>query len=88
MDKEFDIISIENTLMDILIQVDESHLAEFDLMKGSFKLINEETAKSILKKYENTPQKLTPAGAGANTIMGMANLGSKCILVGRVIFLV
>ncbi|MBS3175854.1 adenosine kinase [Candidatus Woesearchaeota archaeon] len=84
MDKELDVISIENTLMDILIQVDDAHLAEFNLKKGSFHLIEEEKANQILQKFEHQKPKLTPAGSGANTIMGIANLGGKCILVGRV----
>ena len=82
--KEFDVISIENTLMDVLIQVDDSHLVDFNLKKGTFHLIDETTVNLILKKYEHTQQKLTPAGAGANTIMGIANLGGKCVLIGRV----
>ena len=84
MDKEFDVVAVGNTLMDILIQVDENHLAEFNLKKGTFHLIDENQVNKIIERFKETKQTLTPAGAAANTVMGLANLGAKCLLIGRV----
>lgn len=84
--KTNDVIGLGNTLMDFLIEVDDEHLAEFDLKKSEMHLIEEEKAKEILKKIEEKELKIeySPGGSSANTLKGIAFLGGKAILCGKV----
>lgn len=80
---EYDVFGIVNPLMDVLVKVDDSFLNEFDLEKGRLHLFDNEKAEKVLLRLKGKEQKLTPAGATTNTLMGMANLGAQCVLCGK-----
>ena len=80
---KYDVFGIVNPLMDVSIQVDDSHLAEFGLKKGRLHLVDGEKSEKVLLRLKDKEHKLTPAGATTNTLMGMANLGSRCVLCGK-----
>lgn len=82
--KEFDVFGIGNALMDVLVQVDDNHLAEFNLKKGTFHLFENDEVEKILEKLKGRELKLIPAGGVCNTLMGIANLGGKCVLCGKI----
>jgi sugar/nucleoside kinase (ribokinase family) len=84
MEKNFDVIGIGNALMDILIQADDSHLAELKLKKGTFNLLSKEKVDEMLKKLGHKVTKKVPAGGTTNTLMGISNLGGRCVLCGKV----
>ncbi|MBW2963523.1 adenosine kinase [Candidatus Woesearchaeota archaeon] len=81
---KFDVFGIGNALMDVLIQVDNSHLEELDLEKGVFHLFDSEKIEKILERLKDKEHKLIPAGGTTNTIMGIANLGGRCVLCGKI----
>lgn len=81
---KFDVFGIGNALMDILIKVDEGHLVEFDLKKGTSHLFEKEEFEEMLKKLSEREHKLIPAGGTTNTLMGIANLGGRCVLCGKI----
>ncbi len=86
--KTNDVIGLGNTLMDFLIEVDDGLLVEFGLKKGEMHLIEEEKAKEILLKINERQFKIEriPGGSSANTLKGIAFLGGKAILCGKVGF--
>jgi sugar/nucleoside kinase (ribokinase family) len=86
MPKINDVIGIGNTLMDFLVEVDDSHLKEFNLRKGEMHLVEEAVAQNLLQKIsqKNLSVEFVPGGSAANTIRGLAFLGSKTILCGKV----
>lgn len=84
--KTFDVIGLGNTLMDMLIEVDEEKFLEFDLKKGEMHLVDGEKAKQVLSKIQtaNLDIKKIPGGCSANTLKGVAFLGGNAILCGKV----
>lgn len=86
MEKTNDVIGLGNAMMDFLVEVDENKLLEFNLNKGEMHLIEEDRAKEILKKINEYQLKIeiAPGGSAANTLRGVAFLGGKAILCGKV----
>jgi len=84
--KTNDVIALGNTLMDFLIEISDRQLIEMNLKKGEFHLIEEERAKELLKKIHKTELTIetVPGGSAANTLKGIALLGGKAILCGKV----
>jgi len=80
--KKFDVFGIGNTLMDLMIQVDDEQLDELKLKKGVMHLLEEEKVEDIVKRF--THSKIVPSGATTNTLLGIGALGGKCILFGKV----
>ncbi|MFH1275753.1 MAG: adenosine kinase [Candidatus Woesearchaeota archaeon] len=86
MTKTNDVISLGNAIMDFLIEIDDNKLLEMNLNKGEMHLVEEEKAKELLKKIEahKLAIELCPGGSAANTLRGLALLGSNVILCGKV----
>ena len=55
--KKYDVFGMGNPLLDFIFEVEDGILAEFDLKKGQFHLIDEDKSKEILKKLENYTEK-------------------------------
>ncbi len=84
MKKEYDVLGIGNALVDILVQVQDSYIQRLGLSKGAFNPVDEKVADEIVKMVQPFNPKMAPAGSCPNTIMGIAHLGGKCSLVGKV----
>jgi len=82
--KKYDVIGIGNPLLDFIVEVDYNVLAEMDLEKGSFKLIDEDKSKEILKKLNNYKVTTAPGGSSANTVAGVATLGGNSVYIGKI----
>ncbi|PIZ52057.1 adenosine kinase [Candidatus Woesearchaeota archaeon CG_4_10_14_0_2_um_filter_33_13] len=84
--KTNDVIGLGNALMDLLIEVEDNKLLEFDLKKGEMHLVEEEKAKLILEKINQQQLKIEaiPGGSSANTLKGIALLGGNALLCGKV----
>ena len=84
--KEYDVIGLGNTLMDLLIEVEDDKLLELDLSKGKFHLLDGLNAEKLLEKIEKDELKMeiVPGGSSANTVKGISFLGGKSILIGKV----
>ena len=85
-EKTNDVIGLGNTLMDFLIELDDRQFLEFNLTKGEMHLVDERKAKEILDRMErgNFSVQMVPGGSAANTLKGIAFLGGKVILCGKV----
>ncbi|MDO8511525.1 MAG: adenosine kinase [Nanoarchaeota archaeon] len=86
MVKDYDVIGLGNTIMDLLVEIEEHKLLEMNLKKGEFHLVDEKKSKELLEKLNDSrcSIKTVPGGSSANTIRGIALLGGKVILYGRV----
>jgi len=82
--KKYDVVGIGNALMDFIVEVDEGILAEMDLKKGQFRLIDEKESKEILKKLEKYEVKTAPGGSSANTLAGVSVLGGNAVILGKI----
>jgi sugar/nucleoside kinase (ribokinase family) len=79
---KYDVLAIGNAIFDILVQTDDSFLAEHRMTKGSMTLIDEGRALAIYDAMG--PAVEMSGGSAANTIVGIANLGAKAAYVGKV----
>jgi sugar/nucleoside kinase (ribokinase family) len=84
MNKEFDIYGIGSALMDIIIEVDNSQLIDFELKKGEMHLVEKEKAKAMLDKIAHLPKEHFPGGSVSNTLAGVATLGGKVAFTGKI----
>lgn len=79
------ILGIGNTLTDILLQIEnDSILKELELPKGSMQLVDEKKQTEISARIKHIERKMVTGGSAANTINGLARLGCKAGLVGKV----
>jgi sugar/nucleoside kinase (ribokinase family) len=77
------IFGIGNPLLDITVHVQETVIKEHGLTKGGMHLIDEKKLKEV-QQVIALPGERKPAGSCANTLMGLARLGSNAIFVGKV----
>ena len=84
MDKKYDVLGIGNALLDFIVEVDDGVLAEMNLAKGQFTLIDKEKSKELLKRLEKYQVKTAPGGSSANTLAGVSVLGGNAVLIGKV----
>jgi sugar/nucleoside kinase (ribokinase family) len=79
-------MALGNTIVDLLIEVDDNKLVEFNLKKGEFHLVDEDKSKDILKiiQDQQLSVQICPGGSAANTLRGLALLGGTAILCGKV----
>ncbi len=79
---DFDVIGIGNAIVDILVQTKDSFLKAKSLTKGSMVLLDEKQAEQLYGSIEHGHK--TSGGSAANTLAGLAQLGSKSGFIGRV----
>jgi sugar/nucleoside kinase (ribokinase family) len=80
----FDVFGFGNILVDILIQIDDKHIAGLNLRKGTLHLADAKRNREVLKRFENDEKKIVPAGSCANTIFALSSLGSDSVLCGKI----
>jgi sugar/nucleoside kinase (ribokinase family) len=80
----FDVFGFGHPLVDILIQIDERHISELDLRKGTSHLVREEKMRELLQKFDVKEKKIVPAGSCANTIFSLSSLGASVVLCGKI----
>lgn len=75
----YDVYGMCNSVVDILMRVDEGTIRELGLDKGIMKLVDVEESKKILGFAGEIKKKVMPGGSGCNTMIGVANLGGKAV---------
>jgi sugar/nucleoside kinase (ribokinase family) len=79
------VIGIGNALVDVLVKLqNDSFLEQQKIPKGSMQLSDKETVMALLVELGNTKIQLTSGGSAANTIHGLAKLGTKCSYIGKI----
>ena len=82
MTKNHHVVGIGNAIVDVLTQADDAFIADNRLMKGAMTLIESDDADRLYRKMG--PGREVSGGSAANTIAGIAALGSNGAYIGKV----
>jgi len=77
-----DVLAIGNAIVDVLARVDEAFLTDWQLAKGSMRLIDEAEAERLYGAFG--PAIEVSGGSAANTVAGVASLGGAAGFLGKV----
>ncbi len=80
----YDVLGIGNALVDIQAQVTDAVLAQLGFAKGAMTLVDEPAQQNVLSALDGRPLHQCAGGSGANTVMGVADLGGTAAYVGKV----
>jgi adenosine kinase len=78
----YDVLGIGNAIVDVIARTDDDFLARQSMHKGTMALIDEARAAAIYDAMG--PAVEVSGGSAANTIAGVASLGSRAAFVGKV----
>lgn len=82
MDAELDVLGIGNAIVDVLAHCDDAFLETEGLVKGSMNLIEVEQSAALYRRMG--PGVEVSGGAAANSMVGLASLGSRAAYIGKV----
>ena len=82
LEKSIDVVGIGNAIVDVLVQVDDSFLKKHSLAKGNMHLIDEKQSKNLYSEIKKPLE--SSGGSAANTLAGLAELGTRTEFIGRV----
>jgi len=77
-----DIVAIGNAIVDVISREDDSFISRHGLAKGGMRLIDAQTAEQLYAAMGTGLE--SSGGSAANTLAGMAALGSRCGFIGQV----
>lgn len=77
-----DVVGIGNAIVDVLTFAADAEVAAAGLQKGSMTLVEESTALSLYGKAGQTTE--CSGGSVANSLAGLASLGTSCAFIGKV----
>ena len=77
-----DVLGIGNAIVDVLSSAEEEFLDRHGLRKGTMRLVDEETSRSLYG--EMGPGVEMSGGSAANTLVGVASLGGRAAFIGKV----
>jgi len=81
---KYDVLGIDNALMDLLIQSEYGLLEELGITKGTMHLIDGAKAREIEARIKKVGFSIAPGGSAANTVATIARLGGRTIFYGVV----
>lgn len=81
---KYDVLGIGNALMDTLFEVDDKAIDDLALKKGAIIFHDESGMMNVLSYLAGLSPKRSPGGSVANTISGLANMGSRVAFCGMV----
>ena len=79
---QYDVLGIGNAIVDVIARTEEDFLLKQGMNKGTMALIDEARAQAIYDAMG--PAIETSGGSAANTIVGLASLGSRAAFIGKV----
>jgi len=79
------VLGIGNALVDIMTRLGNDELLKtFNLPKGGMQLVDSELSKLVIDNTGNLEKQMTSGGSAANTIHGLANLGTETGFIGKI----
>lgn len=81
---DYDATGIGSALLDFMVETDDSFIQRLRLKKGEMHLIDASRSREILGLLHGMKIHTSPGGSCANTIAGLARLGGKGALIGKV----
>ena len=82
VDKKFDIVGIGNSIVDVIVQVDDNFLKSNNLRKGLMSLVDLSSMESLMQNLKI--QSTISGGSVANSIVCLAQNNIKCSFIGKV----
>jgi sugar/nucleoside kinase (ribokinase family) len=82
MEKLFEVTALGSAIVDVLAAVDDQFLLSHNIAKGVMTLIDEHRAHKLYASF-STPREIA-GGSAANTMAGLASLGSRGCFMGKV----
>ncbi|MCI4664347.1 MAG: adenosine kinase [Neomegalonema sp.] len=82
-EKSLDAIAFGAAIVDILARVDDAFLTEHNIAKGAMTLVEGDRAEAIHSAMPPGAREIS-GGSAANTIVGMASLGSNVAFGGKI----
>ena len=79
---DFDLLGIGNALVDVVVQADDTFLAEHRLDKGGMMLVGPDRSDFLYSKMG--PATESSGGSCGNTMAGFASLGGRGAYIGKV----
>jgi len=80
--KQFDVVGLGNAIVDVLSYCEDSFLGAQQLKKGTMQLVDEARSQQLYKMIG--PSTECSGGSVANTLAGLASLGSHTAFIGKV----
>lgn len=77
-----DVLGIGNAIVDVLVHAEDSFVEEHGLAKGAMTLVDQEQARALYGAVGSGVE--VSGGSCANSIVGLAALGSRSAYVGKV----
>ena len=89
MPQTYDVAGLGNAIVDVIAAVDDRFLLSHKIAKGTMTLIEEFRAQELHRALADNRQALSflhevAGGSCANTMAGLASLGSKGVYVGKI----
>lgn len=81
MTHKFDVLGIGNAIVDILVPVEDGFLTSHNIPRGSMQLVDEATSEQLYNQLGTATE--CSGGSAANTIAGLASLGSQTAYIGK-----
>lgn len=81
---KYDVVSICNALVDILVPAQESDIEELGLTKGRMHLVDAHRQEEVLKRFSQVETTTELGGSSLNAIRTLAALGLKTSFAGMV----
>ena len=81
-DPKFDVVAIGNAIVDILAPCENETIEQLGLARGGMSLVDAGGADKLYEAMGPATEK--SGGSAANTLAGLASLGTKCAFIGQV----
>jgi len=80
--KKYKVVGIGNAIVDVLANVEDKFLQEYNLKKGTMRIVDESEVKRLYACINVVKE--VSGGSAANTIAGLSSLGNPVAFIGKV----
>jgi sugar/nucleoside kinase (ribokinase family) len=84
MKKEFDLIGLGNSLVDILLELTDEEFAPLAFERGTMRLVEPPEQLALLKAFGDHEPRLVSGGSVANSVIACSQLGGSGAFIGCV----
>jgi sugar/nucleoside kinase (ribokinase family) len=84
MSREFDVIGLGNSLVDILLELTDDEFAGLAFEKGTMRLVDPPEQQKLLAAFRDHEPRLVSGGSVANSVIACSQLGGKGAFIGCV----
>lgn len=82
--KEFDLIGLGNSLVDILLELSEEEFGPLGFERGTMRLTERDEQQKLLAAFRQSEPRLVSGGSVANSVIACSQLGGRGAFIGCV----